>query len=73
MRLGELQRKDVVSILDGRRLGRISDVEINENGAILHFVVEFRRLFRFFASNSETTITFEQIHKIGEDVILVNL
>ena len=57
MTLSDLQRKDVVNMLDGKRLGRISDAEINENGNIIHFIV--------------VTITFNQIKKIGEDVILV--
>jgi len=73
MRLGELQRKDIVSMVDGRRLGRIVDVDIDNEGKIIHLVVEQRRLFRFFSSNNETNITFAHIHKIGEDVILVNI
>ncbi len=73
MRLSDLQRKDVVSIKDGRRLGRIIDVEIDGIGEIQYLVIEPRRLFHFFGGNEETTVTFKQINKIGEDVILVEL
>ena len=60
MTLSDLQRKDVVNMLDGKRLGRISDAEINENGNIIHFIVEPKHFFLFF-----------RFKKIGEDVILV--
>jgi YlmC/YmxH family sporulation protein len=73
VRLADLQRKDVVSMNDGRRLGRIIDVEMSETGHIEYLVVEPKRFFRFFSSNDETTVIFTQIKKIGEDVILVDL
>ncbi len=73
MRLADLQRKDIVNLKDGKRLGRIIDVEINGLGSIEYLVVEPKRFFRFFSSSEETTIIFSQINKIGEDVILVEL
>ncbi len=73
MRLADLQRKDVVSLKDGRRLGRIIDVEIDGLGNIEYLVIEPKRFFRFFTSTEETTVTFKQINKIGEDVILVEI
>ncbi len=73
MRLADLQIKDVVNIKDGKRLGRIIDAEIDNKGQISYFVVEQKKLFRFFSSNLEVNITFNQIVKIGEDVILVEL
>jgi YlmC/YmxH family sporulation protein len=73
MRLADLQRKDVVSLKDGKRLGRIIDVEIDGVGEILYLVIEPKRFFRLFGSSEETTVTFKQINKIGEDVILVEI
>lgn len=73
MRLADLQRKDVVSLKDGRKLGRIIDVEIDGLGVIQFLVIEPRKLFHFFGSSEEVTVTFKQIEKIGEDVILVDL
>lgn len=73
MRVSELQMKDVVSMLDGRKLGRIVDIDLEENGSIKYFVVEPRRFFRFFGANQETNVSMSQIKKIGEDVILVEI
>ena len=71
MRISDLQRKDVVSMKDGRKLGKIVDAEIDGLGNIQYLVIEPKRFFRFFGSCEETTVTFKQINKIGEDVILV--
>ncbi len=72
MRLADLQRKDIVSLKDGRRLGRIIDVQLDDEGKIEYFLVEQKRFF-FFLGGEETTVNFHQIQKIGEDVILVEL
>lgn len=73
MRVSDLQIKDVVSVLDGKRLGRIVDIELDDKGLINYFVVEPRRFFRFFGSDQEVNINMNQIKKIGEDVILVEI
>lgn len=73
MHLSDLQRKDIVSIVDGKRLGRIIDASLNEQGAIEYFVVLERKFWRIFKNSTEITITFSQIKKIGTDVILVEL
>lgn len=75
MRLSDLQNKDVVNIADGKNLGHIVDAELSEIGLIDYFLVEKKRLFWRIFSNleSDTSIKVEQIKKIGEDVILVEL
>ena len=73
MNLSDLQRKDVVNLEDGKRLGRIVDASISDNGMLTYFVVMPIRFFRFWKSNNETTITFSQIKRIGTDVILVEI
>lgn len=73
MRVSDLQIKDIVSLLDGRKLGRIVDIELDEKGSIKYFVVEPKRFFRFFGSSAEINVNMEQIKKIGEDVILVEI
>ena len=72
MRISDLQLKDIVNINDGKKIGRIIDVEINGDGLITYFVVEEKRGLSNFLGN-ETTITFNQIKKIGSDVILVDV
>ena len=74
MRLSDLQTKDIISTKDGRKIGRIVDAEINQNGVILFFLVEPKKILKSITmGNQETTMTFDQINKIGEDVILVDL
>jgi YlmC/YmxH family sporulation protein len=73
MRVSDLQMKDVVSLVDGKRLGRIVDIDIQDNGVINYFIVEQRRFFRFFGGREEVTVNINQIKKIGTDVILVEI
>lgn len=74
MRISDLQLKDIVNINDGKKIGRIIDVEINNEGLITYLVVEEKRgLSNFLGKETETTITFSQIKKIGSDVILVDV
>lgn len=74
MRISDLQIKDIVSISDGKRLGKIIDVEIDMTGKIIYFVVEQRRGFRFLGNHDDIiNINMNQIKKIGEDVILVEI
>lgn len=74
MYLGELQNKDVVSLNDGRNLGKIVDVEIDSNGCITNILIEKRRFFiKLFGSSSQYNISFKEINKIGDDVILINI
>ena len=77
MKLSDLQNKDIVNVNDGRNIGNIIDVKIDEsNGSILSFVIEpnknFFRIFNKVGTN-DTEIKWNSITKIGEDVILVNI
>ena len=74
MNLSELQTKDIISIKDGRKIGRIIDVEITTSGNINYFIIETHHNIRnFFSRSEETKIPYTAIEKIGSDVILVNL
>ena len=71
MKLSELQKKDIVNINTGEKIGNIIDVNISDDGYITSLIAD-RTNFRFlFNTNDEIEITFNQIVKIGEDVILV--
>ena len=72
MRLSDLQEKDVINIEDGRKVGVIIDVDLDRDGSMKHIIVEKKRWFFFFHQN-EVEIEWNQIKKIGEDVILVHL
>lgn len=73
MRLSDLQHKDIISVLDGKKIGNIIDIKINEtNGAIAALIIEPTRFFlNVFNLKEEYEINWFDIEKIGEDVILV--
>lgn len=71
MNLSDLQRKDVVSLNTGKKLGRIIDAQMNQTGMIEFFVVMERHFFRFWKVNGEIDVKIAQIEKIGTDVILI--
>lgn len=72
MRLSDLQHKDVVNMLDGKKIGNIIDVSIDNDGRMSGLIVEKNRfLISMFTNKNEIEISWKQIEKIGEDVILV--
>ena len=67
MKISDLQDKKIINITDGRDLGNITDLEINELGEVLTFyTMPKRSIFRIFSSNKETLFTIKDIKKIGE-------
>lgn len=72
MNLSDLQRKDIIGITSGKKLGRIIDAVMNEQGLIEYFIVMDRKFFKFWKANEEHSITMKDIKKIGSDVILVD-
>ena len=74
MRLSDLQHKDVVNMLDGKKIGNIIDVSIDNDGRMSGLIVEKNRfLISMFTNKNEIEISWKQIEKIGEDVILVKV
>jgi YlmC/YmxH family sporulation protein len=73
MFLSDLQTKDFTSLKDGRRIGRIIDAEINNDGHLLYLIIEEKKNFRKMITNAETKVEFTKITKIGADVILVDI
>lgn len=74
MRLSDLQNKDVINVNNGKKVGNIIDVMIESNGIMKGLVVEKSKfLISMFSNKDEIIINWEQIEKIGEDVILVKI
>ena len=74
MRLSDLQKKDIVNVNDGKRIGSIIDIHINLEGAMDEIIIEKSTfLVSLFSSKNEISIKWDQIKKIGEDVILVDI
>ena len=74
MLLQDLQSKDVVNVVDGSKLGKVTDLEIDSaSGKILSVIVNNNsRFINFFTGNNQITIKWDQIVKIGGEVIIVN-
>lgn len=73
MRLSELQNKDIINTLDGKLVGKIIDVIIDD-GRLISLVIEKSKfLVSMFTSKDEIILNWDNINKIGEDVILVTL
>lgn len=72
-RTSELREREVVNVLDGRRLGLASDLEIEaDTGKIKAIVVPGPGKFLWvFGKNDDFVIPWDKIIKIGVDVILV--
>ena len=74
MRLSELQTKDIISTKDGKKIGKIIDVDISDDGKINFLIVEPKKFIRtVIGTGKDSSIAFTQINKIGEDVILVDI
>lgn len=70
----DFKHKEVINIIDGKRLGFVQDVNANlQTGVITSIVVPGNnKLFNMFSSN-DIVIPWQNIKCIGDDVILVEL
>ena len=74
MRLSELQNKDIVDVETGKVIGDIVDVILENSGSLGGLIVEKKKfLLSMFSSKDEIEVKWNQIEKIGEDVILVRI
>jgi YlmC/YmxH family sporulation protein len=75
MKISDFQTKDVINIVDGKKLGQVSDLELDlRQGRIESIVVPNQsRFFGLFGGNAEVIIPWKNIVKIGMDVVLVKL
>ena len=71
MYLSELQIKEIIDINSGKRIGIIIDVVVSQEGTVKNLIVEERKIKRFTA-NEERTVNWQQIVKIGDDIILID-
>ena len=71
----ELRCKEVICLSDGRRLGFVSDVQIEiPEGAIKSILVPGPcRFFGFFGRKDDFLIPWCAIRRIGPDIILVDV
>ena len=75
LRISELRNKDVINIVDGKRIGYIDDIDLDmEQGRIEAIIIPTNggRMFSLFSKGEEAVISWRQIKKIGVDVILID-
>jgi YlmC/YmxH family sporulation protein len=69
-----LRDKDVINICDGKRLGFVSDMEIDPScGKICAIIVLFDCRLLGFGKCEELVIPWEKICCFGKDAVLVNI
>ena len=73
MRLSELREKEVINICDGERLGIVCDVDFEiKTGRICNLIIPGPcKVLGILGRDQEYIISYEQIQRIGTDVILV--
>lgn len=76
MTLSDIEEKDVINVVTGERIGYVSSLKIDTNsGQIIAITVQpSMRFISFFSKEEESIVVpWNQILKIGEDVIIVNV
>ena len=76
MSFSEIRRKDVINIIDGRKLGRPIDLVLNDSACAEALVVPGRSggLLGFLRQDREgCVIPWSRVRRIGDDVILVEV
>lgn len=76
LKISDIQSKDIVNISNGKVLGHIGDLDINlEEGTVKSIIIGGTGRMLTFLGGKETEIVipWENIVKIGSDVILVRL
>lgn len=71
MRLSELQSKKIIDTTTGTSIGNIVDLLITEDGKIEGFIIDQGKNFFSLNRESDVRVFWNQITKIGEDVILI--
>ncbi len=72
--INELKAKEVINVSDGARLGFVSDVELDlKDGRLTAIVVPGAyRLMGFLGKDEDIVIKWENIKKIGDDIIIID-
>lgn len=72
-RLGDLKKKTVINVLDGRKIGYICDADVDlEEGSIKGLMVRVSPSYwSSGGKNREVIIPFDRVVRAGGDVVLV--
>ena len=72
-RVTELRCKEIIGLGDGMRYGYVGDVEVDlDSGKVLSLLVPGRlRLLGLLGREPERVFAWEQVKRIGADIVLV--
>lgn len=75
IKVSDLRMRDVINVSDGRRLGVIKDIELDlEKGQVKAIILPgIGKFMGLFGKNDDLVIPWDNIKKLGVDVILVDL
>ncbi|MGI5920709.1 MAG: YlmC/YmxH family sporulation protein [Syntrophomonadaceae bacterium] len=75
VKISDLRMREVINILDGKKLGNITDIELDlDVGRVVAIILPGRiRGFSFFSKREELVVPWHKIVRIGRDVILVEV
>lgn len=75
LKLSNIRDKEVINLVNGQRMGYISDFEIDiVKGSIVGVVIPGEgKVVSLFTKVNDILIDWNKIIKIGNDIILVNL
>ena len=71
LRLSDLQNKKIININTGKNIGNIMDIELLDTGKIESLIIEHGKNIFSLNRESEIRLYWNDIVKIGEDVILI--
>lgn len=76
VKISDLRSREIINVVDGRRLGLIKDIDIDlEEGRITSIILPgvSGKFLGFLGREEEIIVPWEKIIKIGTDVILVEI
>ena len=73
--ISDLRMREVINVMNGKRLGLIKDIEIDlEAGRVKSVVLPGNgKVLGLFGRNEDVVVPWQKIKKLGMDVILVEL
>ncbi|MCK8817387.1 YlmC/YmxH family sporulation protein [Natroniella sulfidigena] len=75
IKTSELKAKEIINVSNGQRLGTIEDIDIDLVAGKINGIIvpKEEKFIKFFSENNDLYISWSNIEKIGEDVILVTV
>lgn len=74
LKVSELTRLDFINVVDGRRLGPVKDMHLDESGMVTALVIQNgKKHLGLFRLGGDLIIPWSRIKKIGVHAVLVEV